>query len=94
MQFTLRTTGRTPDGASRLVQAMSAWLVKPNVLRPGRVGMRGFMVITTMAMHKLSTPPAPPPDRGRRFPCLLSDGAPEPVNIAEIVGQSSLFFAT
>ena len=28
MQFTLRRTRRTPPGASRLVQAMSAWLVK------------------------------------------------------------------
>ena len=45
MQFTLHASRRTPHGASRLVQAMSAWLVKLDVLRPGIVGMRGSIVI-------------------------------------------------
>ena len=57
MQFTLRATRRTPHGASRLVQAMPAWLVKTRRApfwhsRDARVYGR-----TTTAMHKLSTPP-------------------------------------
>ena len=34
MQLTLHATRPTPHGASRLVLAMSAWSVKPDVLRP------------------------------------------------------------
>ena len=52
MQFTLHATRRTPHGASRMVQAMSAWSTqclpgwrKPDVLHPGIVGMRGSTVI-------------------------------------------------
>ena len=45
MQFTLHATRRAPHGASRLVQAMSAWSVKTRRLRPGIVGMQGSMVI-------------------------------------------------
>ena len=45
MQFALHATRRTPHGASRLVQAMSAWLVKPDVFGSGVVGLRGSMVI-------------------------------------------------
>ena len=46
MQFTLHATRRTPHGTSRLVQEISAsgWC-KPDVLRPGIVGMQGFMGI-------------------------------------------------
>ena len=61
MQFTLRATRRTPHGASRLVQAMSVWLVKPR-RAPSRHS-RGARVYghTTTAMHKLRTPPPPLP---------------------------------
>ena len=43
-------------------QCLPGWC-KPDVLRPGIVGMRGSMVArvygnTTTAMHKLSTPPS------------------------------------
>ena len=57
MRFTLHATRRTPHGASRLAQE-NVCLVgeKPDVLRPGIVGMR-VNDHTTTAMHKLSTPP-------------------------------------
>ena len=57
MQFTLHAIRRTPHGASRLVQAMSAWLVKTR-RAPSRHS-RDARVYghTTMAMHELSTPP-------------------------------------
>ena len=60
MQFTLHATRRTPHGASRLVQAISAWLVKTR-RAPSRHS-RDARVYghTTKAMHKLSTPPPPP----------------------------------
>ena len=59
MQFTLHATRRTPHGASRLVQAMSACLVKTQRAssrhsRDGRVYGQ-----TSTAMHKLSTLPSP-----------------------------------
>ena len=59
MQFILHATRRTPHGASRLVQAMSAWLVKTR-RAPSRHG-RDARVYghKTTAMHKLSTPPPP-----------------------------------
>ena len=45
MQLTLHATRRTPHGgASRLVQCLPVRR-KPDVLRPGTVGMRGSMVI-------------------------------------------------
>ena len=57
MPFTLRATRQTPHGASRLMQAMSAWLVKTR-RAPSRhsrdARVHGH---TTTAMHKLSTPP-------------------------------------
>ena len=58
--FTLYATRRTLHGASRLVQAMSAWLVKTR--RPPSRHSRDERVCghTTTAMHKLSTPPPPP----------------------------------
>ena len=60
MQFTLHATRRTPHGASRLVQATSASLVKTR-RAPSRHS-RDARVYghTTTAMHKLSTPPRPP----------------------------------
>ena len=61
MQSTLHATRRTPPhGASRLVQAMSAWWVKTQ-RAPSRHS-RDARVYghTTTAMHKLSTPPSPP----------------------------------
>ena len=45
MRFTLHATRRTPHGASRLVQAMHAWLVKTRRAPSRIVGMRGPMVI-------------------------------------------------
>ena len=57
MQFALHATRRTPHGASRLVEAMSAWLVKTRRAPSGHsrdVRVYGY---TTTAKHKLSTPP-------------------------------------
>ena len=60
MQSILLATRRTPRGASRLVHAMSAWLVKTR-RAPSRHS-RDARVYghTTTAMHKLSTPPLRP----------------------------------
>ena len=57
---TIHATRRTPHGASRLVQAMSAWLVKTR-RTPSRHGRdaRVYGHMTT-AMHKLTTRPHPP----------------------------------
>ena len=57
VQLTLHATSPTPHGASRFVLAMSAWSVKPDVLRPGVVGMRGSMVIQLRPCMIVSTPP-------------------------------------
>ena len=59
MHFTLHATRRIPHDASRLVQAMSAWLVKTRRApsrhsRDARVNGH-----TTTAKHNLSTPPPP-----------------------------------
>ena len=56
-QFTLRATRRTPHGASRLAQTMSAWLATTR--RASSRHSRGARVYghRTTAMHKLSTPP-------------------------------------
>ena len=59
MQFTLQATRRTPHGASRLMQAMPAWLVKTR-RAPPRHGRDARVSHTTTAMQKLSTPPPPP----------------------------------
>ena len=71
MQFTLHGTRRTPHGASRLVQAMSAWLVKTR-RAPSRHS-RDARVYghTTTAMHELSTPPPLPPFLSTRFSLRL-----------------------
>ena len=57
MQFTLHATCRTPHGASRLVQATSAWLVKTHVHRPGIVRMRGSVVVRPRQARTEYTPP-------------------------------------
>ena len=61
MQFTLHATRRTPYGASRLVQAVSAYLVKTR-RAPSRHPSRHSRDArvyghTTTAMDKLGTPP-------------------------------------
>ena len=57
MQLTLHATRRTPRGASRLVQAMSAWLVKTR-RTPSRHS-RDARVYghTATAMHEYRVPP-------------------------------------
>ena len=60
IQFTLHATRRTPHGASRLVQAISAWLVKTR-RAPSRHSRNARVYgHTTTAIHKLSTPPPSP----------------------------------
>ena len=56
MQFTLHATRRTPHGASRLVQATSASLVKTRRAPSRHSGDARVYGHTTTAMHKLSTP--------------------------------------
>ena len=57
MQFTLHATRRTPHGASCLVLAIPAWLVKTR-RAPSRHSRNARVYAhTTTAMHKLSTPP-------------------------------------
>ena len=56
MQFTLHATRRTPHGASRFVQAKSAWLVKTR-RAPSRHSRDARVYGHTTAMHKLRTPP-------------------------------------
>ena len=60
MQFTFHATRRTPHRASRLVQAISAWLMK--IQRAPSRHSRDARVYghTTTATHKLSTPPPHP----------------------------------
>ena len=67
MQFTLHATRRTPHGASRLVQALSAWLVKTR-RAPSRYS-RGARVYghTATAMHKLRTTPSKQKKKNRRI---------------------------
>ena len=60
MQLSLNATRRTPHGASRLMLAMSVWSVKPDVLRPGIVGIRGSMIIRLRPCIIMSAPPSPP----------------------------------
>ena len=66
MQPTLSATRPTPHGASRLVRAMTAWLVKTRrapsqCCRGARV--HGQTTITTTAIHDMSTPPPRPQTR-------------------------------
>ena len=73
MQFTLHGTRRTPHGASCLVQAMSAWLVKIRRAPSWHIRDASVYGHTTTIMHKLSTPPPPPPVQRRRLALLQSD---------------------
>ena len=61
MQFTLHAARRTPHGASRLMQAMSAWLVKTRRAPCRHNRDARVYVHTTTTMHKLSTHLAPHP---------------------------------
>ena len=61
MQRTFHATRRTPHGASCLVRAMSTWSMKPGILRPGVVGMRGSMVIRLRPCMNIEYPPPPFP---------------------------------
>ena len=61
MQFILHATRRTPNGASRLVQAMSAWLRKTRRAPSRRSKDARVYGHTITATHKLSTPPPPLP---------------------------------
>ena len=63
MQLTLHATRRTPHGASRLVQAMSAWSVKTRhapCRHCGVVGMRGSMVMRPRPCMNIEYAPPPP----------------------------------
>ena len=60
MQLTLHATRPTPHGASRLMQAMSAWSVKIRRAPSRRCGDARVYGHTTMAMHALSTSPHAP----------------------------------
>ena len=64
MQLTRYATRRKPYSASRLVQAMSAWLVKTRHAPSRHSRDARVYVDTTTAMHKLRTP-RPPPARLR-----------------------------
>ena len=71
MQFTLHASRRTPHGASRLVKAMSAWLVTTRRAPSWHSRDAEVNGHTTAAMHKLSTPP-PLPAPVPLKPCILS----------------------
>ena len=92
MQFTLHATRRTPHGASRLVQAMSAWLV--NTRRAPSRHSRDARVHghTTTPVHKLRTPPSPPPSlkSPKRLPALLYSALLRFFFVAGVQGQSGL----
>ena len=61
MQFTLHATRRTLNAGSRLVQAISVWLVKTRRAPSWHGRDARDYGHTTTAMHKLSTPYPPPP---------------------------------
>ena len=72
MQFTLHATRRTPHGESRLVQAMSAWLVETRRAPSQHIRDARIYGHTTTAMHKLSTPA---PSKG----CLVGESPTCPI---------------
>ena len=89
MQFTIHATRRTPHGASRLVHAMSAWLV--NIRRVPSRHSRDARVYghTTTVMRKLSTPPPPPPSApGVSRPESRKEACYNRVGVARKVYQS------
>ena len=85
-------TRRPPHGASRLVRAMSAWLVKTR-RAPSRHN-RDARVYgqTTTAMHKLSTPSPPPPPLVITKTLLTSLPVPEQALISSINRSLRLLF--
>ena len=56
MRLALHATRPSPHGASRLVQAMSAWSVKTRRVSPRHCRYARFYGHTTAAMHDMSTP--------------------------------------
>ena len=73
MQLTPHATRQTPHGAPRLVQAMSAWSVKPQHAPSRHCRDARVYGHTTTTMHKIEyispiefTPPPP------AHPCLLT----------------------
>ena len=91
MQFTLHSTRGTPHGASRLVQAMPAWLVKTR-RAPSRHSRDATVYgQTTTAMHKLSTPPSPSSHAGLSTDCLDSmDPSPRRFSLRSLASLSRL----
>ena len=57
MQFALHATRQPPRGASRLVQAMSAWSVKIRHVPPWHCKDAKIYGHTTTAMHDIEYPP-------------------------------------
>ena len=74
MQLTLHATRRTPHGASRLVQAMSAWSAKTRHA-PSRQcsDMRGSMVIRRPCINIEDTPPPAPPRQRAILPSIFTN---------------------
>ena len=70
-QFTLHSTRRTPHGASRLVQAMSVWLVKTRRApsRPSRHSREGLWSYDYGQAQTSYTPPPSPSIN--HFPVLV-----------------------
>ena len=81
MQFTLHATRRTPHGASRLVQAMSACLVKTRRAPSRRSRDARLFGHTTTTMHILST--SPPPPAVSFFPAPSCSNAPPSIEICQ-----------
>ena len=73
MQLTHHATRRTPHGASRLVQAMSAWAVKTRRAPSRHCGDARVYDLTTTAMHEHGVHPTPdlppPPSNCLCMPC-------------------------
>ena len=81
MQLTLHATRGTPHGASRFVLAMYAWSVKPDVLRPGIVGIRGSMVTRLRPWMIMITAPHPSlPVPGLEKGCVVNGQMTKPSN--------------
>ena len=86
MQFTLYVTRRTPHGASRLVQAMPAWLVTTRHA-PSRHSRDATVYShTTTAMHKLSIPPPTPTPP--RFPCRVLVPCPSRADLSRLLSAA------
>ena len=75
MQFTIHAARRTPHGASRLVQAMPAWLVKTRRALSRQSSDARVYDHTTTAMHKLSAPPHTENHAPVMFFCISNEEA-------------------